>query len=77
MLHDRVKIDVDNLSINFLNKKFIDRHYDLWNSMAKKYEFLDKNIKFDDAVDLTKEILNEQLKNVEKAKTLKIYLRQF
>ena len=44
---------------------------------GEKYEFLDKNIKFDDAVDLTKEILNEQLKNVEKAKTLKIYLRQF
>ena len=39
MLHDRGKIDVDNLSINFLNKKFIDRHYDLWNSMAKNMNF--------------------------------------
>ncbi len=75
MLKDRGKTDVNNLSCDFLNDEYIKRHLSMWDSMSKKYEFLDKSIKFEEAVYLTKDILEEQIKNKDKAKSLKIRLR--
>ncbi len=43
--------------------------------MSKKYEFLDKKVDFRTAVINAKNILNKELSNIEKAKTLKITLR--
>ena len=75
MLVDRGKISLDDVSSDFLNDDYIKRHLSMWNSMSKKYEFLDKDVKFRDALYLTKEILDEQIENKDKAKLLKIRLR--
>lgn len=75
MLIDRNKINIENLTVDFLNDEYIEKHKDIWGSMSNKYEFMDKNIEFKESVYLTKEIINNQIKNIERAKTLKIKLR--
>ena len=75
MLMDREKISIDDISTRFLDKDFIERHRDMWTSMSKKYEFLDRDVDFEESVYLTKHIIDTQIKGLEKAKTLKIRLR--
>ena len=75
MLKDRNKISMNNLSVDYLNNDYIIKHQDLWNSMSKKYEFMDKKIEFEDAVYLVKNILDNELKNLNKTKSLKIMLK--
>ena len=74
MLIDRNKININNISINFLDNKYIENHKDMWYLMSEKYEFMDKSVKFDESVCLTKELINNQMKNLEKVKSLKIRL---
>jgi len=61
MIEDRNKIDVSNLSISHLDKNYILKHKPLWDSMSKKYEFLDKSVGFEEAVYLTREVLEQQI----------------
>lgn len=75
MLIDRNKIDISQASTRFLNKEYIEKHQNLWNSMSQKYEFLDKEIHFDDAVNVTEKILSKEIEKIDKVKTYKIKLR--
>lgn len=75
MLLDRNKLDISKSSTEFLNQEYINNHRDLWNSMSKKYEFLDKSVDFDNAVSLTKDVLTNELNNIDKIKSYKIRLR--
>lgn len=75
MLMDRNKIDINLVSVKHLNDEYVKKHQDLWNSMSKKYEFMDKDVKFDEALFLTKEILEQEINNLEDTKKLKIKLR--
>ena len=75
MLKDRNKIDISQASTKFLNKDYIEKHKELWDKMSDKYEFLDKSVNFDESVYITQEILNKEIKNLEKTKTYKIKLR--
>ena len=75
MLLDRNKIDISKSSTSFLNPDYIEKHQGLWQSMSKKYEFLDKDIGFKESVYLTKDVLDNQLNNLDKIKTYRIRLR--
>ena len=75
MIVDRNKINIDDVSTKFLDNNYIGKHQNMWDSMSKKYEFMDKSIKFDESVFLTKDILNKQIKQIDKAKSMKIRLR--
>lgn len=75
MLLDRQKIDISKAKVDFLNKEYVDKHNKLWDSMSKKYEFLDKSVKFDEAVDATKNLIINELENMDKIKSYKIRLR--
>ena len=74
MLIDRNKVDINNLSIDFLNKEYINNHKNLWESMSKKYEFLDKEVLFDDSIELTKELLNKVNSSVKGKEGSIVYL---
>lgn len=74
MLIDRNKVNIDNISVNHLDINYIERHREMWQSISDKYEFIDKTVKFDDAVFLTKEILEQEIKNLDKSKKLKVNL---
>lgn len=76
MLIDRKKINLDDISTSFLNDEYILKHFSMWQSMSEKYEFMDKNVDFKESVYLTKDILDKQIKEIEKAKTLKVKLRK-
>jgi hypothetical protein len=75
MLLDRNKIELSNASTSFLDSSYIEKHRELWSLMSKKYEFLDKEVVFDEAVGITKDILDKELSNVDKVKALKVRLR--
>lgn len=75
MLIDRNKISIDDVSTKFLDNKYIEKHKDMWDSMSKKYEFMDKNVDFKESVYLTKNIIDNQIKKFDKVKSLKIRLR--
>ena len=74
MLKDRNKVDIDNISVNHLDTSYIERHREMWQSISDKYEFMDRKVNFDDAVFLTREILEEEIKNLDKSKKLKVNL---
>lgn len=61
LLTKRNKIDPEVVSCDYINRDFIDKHRNLWDSMSKKYEFLDKDVTIDEAVYYTKGVLNEQI----------------
>ena len=75
MLKDRSKIDISRATIKFLNKDYIEKHRDLWRQMSDRYEFLDKSVNFDEAVYITKDLITQELKNIDKTKSYKIRLR--
>jgi len=65
------KIDIENASSKHLTSDFIKKHKNTWENMKKKYEFLDEEPNFEEAVYYTKGIINEQL---QKVKTKKIFI---
>jgi len=71
LLNKRGKISEDEVSVEHLNKEFLENHRDLWDAMSKKYEFLDKTIEFDEALFYTKGVISEQ---IQKVKAKKIYM---
>lgn len=54
------------VSSEFLSDDYIQRHLDIWESMKEKYEFVDKDLKFADAVLYAKSILDEQIGRIKK-----------
>lgn len=66
MLKDRGKIKLCDLTTVFLNKSYVERHQALWDSMKgkDKYEFLDNDIDFDEAVFYTRAILSEEIQKI-------------
>lgn len=74
MLLDRHKIDISHASVDHLNSKFILQHQQLWDNMSRKYEFTDKSIAFEDAVETTKGMLNQELSNLDNSSKIKIKL---
>lgn len=74
MLKDRKKIKIEDVSVDHLNQKYILNHQELWNMMSKKYEFLDKEISFDEAVFKAKEKIQDEIENLDKQKVKKIRL---
>lgn len=43
--------------------------------MNKKYEFMDKSVEYKDAAEFTKKLLDGEIRNLDKSKSLKIRLR--
>lgn len=74
MLLDRNKIDIGQVSVRHLDKDYIERHKSLWSSISSKYEFMDKTVEFDEAVFLTKEMIETEIENLEKTKSIKVKL---
>ena len=74
MLLDRHKIDISHASVDHLNRQFILQHQQLWDNMSKKYEFTDKSIVFEDAVETTKSMLDHELSNFDSSSKIKIKL---
>lgn len=68
MLVDRNKIELSSISVDHLNKDFIWNHFSLWLDMSAKYEFLDNSIGFESAVNLTKDLLGDQITRIRKNK---------
>jgi len=68
----RNKIDITDVTTAYLNKDYINRHQELWNSMSEKCEFLDKNLKFQDAVYGAKEMLDQELIKLDRKGKIKI-----
>lgn len=75
MLIDRNKIHLNEASTAHLTSEYIDNHKLLWDLMSKKYEFMDKTVDFKESVLFTKDLLNKEISNLDKAKNLKIRLR--
>ncbi len=75
MLIDRNKIDIKDASASHLNNDFIDKHINLWEPISKKYEFMDKSVQFIDAVTVTRNIIENEINNLDKSKKLQIRLR--
>lgn len=76
MLLDREKIKIEDVSTKFLDEDYILKHLSMWESMGKKYEFMDKEVDFRESVYLTKNMLDKQISEIEKAKTLKVKLKK-
>lgn len=59
VLRGRIKLeDVDTF---MLNREFIQKHQEIWESTKEKYDFLDKEIDLEGAVYYTRGVLREQL----------------
>ena len=74
MLKDRKKIDIKNASTKHLTDSYIINHQNLWDSMSKKYEFMDKTVDFKESVEFTRELLSREIEKLDKSKSLKIRL---
>lgn len=72
MLNDRNKIDINHASASHLDKSYVANHRELWNSISDKYEFMDKTVEFDEAVFLTRDMLEKEINNLDKSKSIKI-----
>lgn len=70
MIVDRGKTDVDSLDPSFLNKEYILRHQKVWDDISKKYEFLDKSVIFEYAVNCTKNMLKHEVEHFERVRKL-------
>lgn len=71
LLNKRGKINEDEVSVDHLNKEFLNNHQELWDNMKVKYEFLDKDVEFAEALSYTKGVISEE---IGKIKTKKIYM---
>ena len=70
MIVDRHKIDTSKLDPSFLNDDYIERHQQIWNDIAKKYEFLDPSVRFDMAVRVTQRMLTHEVDHFKKVRKL-------
>ena len=61
MLALRAKIRLQDATTDYLDKNFIESHNDIWNTVSKKYDFLDKEIDLGGAVYYTRAVLREYL----------------
>ena len=61
MLALRAKIRMQDATTDYLDKNFIESHNDIWDSVSKKYDFLDKDIDLGGAVYYTRAVLREYL----------------
>ena len=61
MLALRAKIRLQDATTDYLDKNFIENHNDIWNTVSKKYDFLDKEIDLGGAVYYTRAVLREYL----------------
>lgn len=75
MLKDRNKIDLNNVSISHLNDDYVKNHQLIWDAMRKKYEYMDKDVDFRESLEFTRQLLEEEIKKLDKSKSLKIRLR--
>ena len=55
---------LEGISAEFLDKKFISRHEEIWRRMQQKYEFVDRDLDLDEAVYYTKAVLKEQIQKI-------------
>lgn len=55
---------LENVSAEFLDKKFINKHEELWQRMQEKYQFLDRELTLDEAVYYVKAVLKEQIQRI-------------
>ena len=63
------EVSMSNLRI------YIEKHKKLWEMMRNKYEFMDKTVDFEESVIFTKDLLDKEISNLDKIKSLKIRLR--
>lgn len=72
MIYDRNKLNfgIEDRNVNFLNNYYINRHQALWDMMRKKYEFLDKEVTFEEALYQTKNLLDKELIKMEEKNRL-------
>lgn len=68
MIVDRKKANIDNLDPSFLNAEYVERHQQIWDDISKKYEFLDKNVVFSNAVRCTKSMLNHEIEHFQRVR---------
>ena len=61
MLEDRKRINIDNIDLTHLNKDLINETIELWNKNKESFEFLDKNVDYEEAVYYAKSLLTDQL----------------
>lgn len=61
MLALRAKIRIEDARTDYLDKKFVDNHSDIWDAVCKKYDFLDKEIDLYGAVYYTRAVIREYL----------------
>ena len=62
MLEKRNKIKLEDVSTEFLDQDFINRHEQVWNSTVDRYGFIDKYISLAGAVYYVRAVLREVLK---------------
>lgn len=55
---------LQDIDAKFLNNEFIIRHKELWDRMREKYQFMDKELSFDEAVFYAKAVLKEQIQKI-------------
>ena len=72
MLLKRGKITLENASAEHLNHEFLENHQKEWEHSKKKYEFLDKDVTWSEALQYSKAVLVDQLK-LAKKKTYPCY----
>lgn len=65
-------VNNDDLSTEFLSKKFVEKYQDEWEHSKKKYEFLDDEIDLEGSVYYTRGVLSEQIQKIKQEKN-KIY----
>ena len=63
---------LQNLDAEFMDRKFIKRHEELWERMKEKYQFTNKDIDFDEATYYAKAVLKEEIQKIRQGK----YTRQ-
>ena len=61
MLALNAKIRIEDARTDYLDKSFVENHLNIWKSVSKKYDFLDKEIDLGGAVYYTRAVLREYL----------------
>jgi len=74
MLRTSEKVNIDDITTNYLNADYISKHQDLWDKMKIKYEFMENDIDFHGAVYYTKSVLAEQLQKIKSGKNQSLTL---
>lgn len=59
---------LQNIDASFLDRKFVQRHKDLWEKMRDKYQFADRDLELDEAVYYSKSIIMDQIQRIRQHK---------